>query len=554
MILVAFPLFIYLAVLYRAEYKEQKDDILITLNILASQISNNIEDNLKFKNEIIEVIKEQIKQNRSDLNVCFGKIAQDFNLDAIFYVDQASNDLYVVNSSKPAFIDRYIKVSKNMLDSKNTLFADGFFGCNSCLYYSKAIYDNKKSIGAIIVGFSQDEFLQDLPRDKYFKNTKLQIVDASNKVIFSNNQKPLKSSDVLSAKKGLKNLDLDLILKIDQKTVKAFHLQNYFFKHTFVFSTVFIVLLILSFIIISYMAKPEKALIGVMNKIKDGNLNKRYKKHFLGFEINYIGAFFNKTIDSLILKQKEVEKEKIEKQRYVEELEIAEDIQIGLLPKKPLDIEEVDISFGNLFAKEVGGDFYDFFTKDGKIFFVIADIATKGILACLYALTLRSIIRSFATYLPNLDEIVEKTNELFIKDAKENSMFATAFFGLYDIKSKNLKYFNAGHPKAILRKKDSTITELTTKGLALGIEDFRVDINETTLASGDLLFLYTDGIIEAIDKNNKFFGKEHLIDFIKNSKDIDVNKTIQRLFKILQDFSKDVSQFDDMTALIFKIK
>ncbi|NGX40206.1 MAG: Phosphoserine phosphatase RsbU [Candidatus Anoxychlamydiales bacterium] len=556
LILVVLPLIIYLSILYRSEYKEQKQDFLITMDMLSTQISKNIEDNLKFKNDILDFAINEINRNGLNINKCFEKITMQFNLQDLLYFDFSQNNLFIMNSTKQNLIGKNLNNLKNILNQKNSLFATNLLSCKNCIYFSKTIYQNNYPKGAYVLSFFKDEIISDLPQDKYFKNIDLKILDSSNNIVLSNvDLASNESTNQLTAKKDLKKLNLELVLSLDQKYLKTFHQQNFVFKHIFILSIVFVILLILTWIIISFISKPIKKLLLTMKHVKEGDLNKRYKKQKFGFEINYIGSFFNNTMDSLIAKQKEVEKEKMEKQRYVQELEIAEDIQISLLPQKPLDIKDVEISFGNLFAKEVGGDFYDFFLKDGKIFFVIADIATKGILACLYALNLRSTIRSYATTIDNLDEIIIKTNNLFYKDAKEKSMFATAFFGIYDLKSKNLKYSNQGHMSAILRKEDSTITELTTKGMALGVEETeKVSINEITLQKNDLLFLYTDGIIEAIDKNNKFFGKENLVNLIKDTKDLKASQIVENLFAKLEEFSKDADQFDDMTALAFKIK
>ncbi len=560
-VLVVLPLIIYVSILYRSEYKEQKQDLLITLDLLANQISKNIEDNLKFKNEILDFAMKEINLHGQNINGCFEKIANEFSLQDLIYLNFSQNNLFLMNSTKQNLIGKNLNNLKNILNQKNSLFSTNQLNCKNCIYFSKTIYQNNIPKGAYVLSFFKDELLSDLPNDKYFKNVDMKILDTSKNIVLSNeststqNEKTNQIENQLTAKKDLKKLNLELILSLDHKYFKTFHQQNFVFKHIFILSIVFVILFILTWILISFISKPIKKLLFTMKKIKEGNLDERYKKQKFGFEINYIGNFFNNTMDSLIAKQKEIEKEKIEKQRYIGEMEIAEDIQISLLPQKSLDIKDVDISFGNLFAKEVGGDFYDFFLKDGKIFFVIVYIATKVFLACLYAINLRSIIRSYALTFDNLDEIIIKTNNLFYKDAKEKSMFATAFFGIYDIKSKNLKYSNQGHMSAILRKEDSTITELTTKGMALGVQEMeKVYINEIGLQKNDLLFLYTDGIVEAIDKNNKFFGKENLVNLIKDTKDLKASQIIENLFNKLEEYSKDADQFDDMTALLFKIR
>jgi len=427
---------------------------------------------------------------------------------------------------------------------------------------------NDKPTSALIASFSKNELLLNFPKVKYFDHVNFAIVSNGNTLLSNNpsqktsvqnqknsNQKDTSLLNQILVKQNLGNTNLQIALSIDEKYIKDFHINSFVFKHVVVLSVVIAFLIILSLIFIKLMTKPINKLLKTMQEVKKGNLDKRYIRQKLGFEINYIGHMFNETIESLISKQNEVEKEKIEKQKYLEELKIAEQIQMSLLPQKPLDIDEVDISFGNLFAKEVGGDFYDFFIINGQIFFCIADIATKGILACLYALNLRSIIRSFAFEHSTLQEIIYKTNQVFLKDTLKHSMFATVWFGMYDSKSKVLKYSNAGHQPAVLRKKYSTITELSSKGIALGVQDFNdVYVNEVTLESGDLIFLYTDGIIDAIDKNNNFFGKENLVRFMTDTQKLSSAEVIEKLFNRLETYSKDTYQYDDMTALVFKIR
>ncbi len=564
-ILVVLPLIVYLAILYGAEYKEQKQDFLITMDILANQLSSNIQSNLKFKDEILDFAISEINLYRQDINESFEKIAREFNLQNLYYFDFFQNYLLLMNSTDQSLIGKKFGSLKAILDQKNAFFSTRLLNCRDCIYYSKTIYRNNLPKGAFVLSFFKDEILLNLPKDDFFKKIDLKILDNSNNIVLSNedlqsnkhaNSKNEDNSktEQLRVQKDLKYFNLKLILSLDKKYLKTFHQENFFYKHIFILSIIFLILLLFTWIIISFISIPINRLLSTMKQIKDGNLKKRYKQQILGFEINYIGSFFNDTMDSLIVKQKEIEKQKIEKQRYIQELEIAESIQMSLLPKRSLDIKEVDIFFGNLFAKEVGGDFYDFFLKDGKVFFVIADIATKGILACLYALNLRSIIRSFATSIDSLDEIILKSNNLFFQDAKEKNMFATAFFGIYEIKTKNLKYSNQGHMSAILRKEDSTILELTTKGMALGIKQIKeVNVSETVLCKGDILFLYTDGIIDAVDENNKFFGKKNLVNFIKNIKDLSSYKIIENLFMELEKYSKDAERFDDMSTLLFKI-
>ena len=563
LILVVLPLFIYTIFLYKTEYKQTREDIYLTLSIIGSQIEKNIEDNLDVKDQVLTSVFDEMKKNDLNFNNLLKKRSNEFDLKGLFYFSLEQGNFRVKNSSEDLKITN-VNALKGILNAKNTLFLTTLLDCKDCIYFSKRVMLNDKPVAALVVAFLKKDLLIDFPKDKYFSQVKMAIVDNGNTILSNitskgeknlNNTTKSSTSKQILVKKDIKNSNLKVALSLDENDVKKFHINSFIFKHLYILSIIFIILLLLSLIFIVLMTKPIGKLLRTMQKVKEGKIDRRYKKQKFGFEINYIGNFFNETIDSLILKQKEVEKEKIEKQKYLEELKIGEEIQMSLLPQKPLDVKGLDIAFGNLFAKEVGGDFYDFFEKNGQVFFVIADIATKGILACLYALNLRSIIRSFAFELNSLEKIIFKTNQVFLKDTQNLSMFATAFFGMYDPKSRILRYSNAGHQSAILRKKYSTITELTTKGIALGVKDLKdVYVNEVTLEKEDLIFLYTDGIIDAIDVKNRFFGKENLINFIKDTDKLASYEIIEKLFSKLETYSKDTFQYDDMTALVFKIR
>jgi len=471
------------------------------------------------------------------------------------------SDLVIKNSSNRDLVGQNANFLKNILNEKKSLFTNDLLKCPNCIFLSRTIYNqNKMSIGAVILGFLKQKLINDAAYKDMPYKVDISLVDNFSRVLISND-KSLKNLNIndkskknILVTKQLEGYKYSIVLSVENGHVLKSHIKSYFFKHTLVLSIVFIILIILSYIIIKLLASPVKQLLETMKYIREGKLFKRYEAQKLGFEINYLGSFFNEMMDSLIIQQKQIEQEKLDKLKYIEEMKIAQEIQESLLPQKPPRIRDVDIAFGNIFAKEVGGDFYDFIQKDDKVFFVIADIASKGILACLFALTLRSIIRAFASNTTDLEKVIVETNKLFIKDTKLNFMFSTAFFGVYDIKSKNLQYSNCGHLPAILRKKDGTLDYLTTEGKVLGIEDFdKIEVKNIDLEKDDLLFLYTDGITDAINIKNEFFSQKNLEDFIKNIQDISSKEIIDNLFDTLKNYSQDAIIYDDMTAFVWRI-
>jgi serine phosphatase RsbU (regulator of sigma subunit) len=556
--LTTLPLFIYGIILYVTEYSQKKEEIFQTNSILAIQIKKNIEDDLELKDQILNLILDEISLKKDNVNSYLSKISKQFDFQNILYATFKKENLVIQNAANDQIIGKEINALKEIIFSKSAFFGSKELNCPNCIYFSKAILQNQKTTGVIILSVMQKDFL-DFSKDQLPEDLEISIIDSQGKVIISTNKNykyfgQNESAKNLVVKDSIKNTSFSLVLSVEKKSIHLMHFKKYFIKHGILLVIIYLILFVISNIIIRILAKPIKLLLNTMQNVENGDLQKRYEKQKLGFEINYIGSVFNEMMDSLIIQEQKTEKEKIEKLKYLQELTIANQIQSSLLPDKDFSIKNLDLAFGNIFAKEVGGDFYDFFEKNGKVFFVIADIASKGILACLYALTLRSIIRSFASSSFDLEQIIINTNELFIKDAEKNSMFATAFFGLYDVNTKKLEYCNCGHMPAILRKNDFSLQFLTTEGKALGIEDFKeIKINHTTLKKDELLILYTDGIIDAIDINNKFFGEKNLYEFIKKIHDLRSKEIVKNLFESLKIYSKDTSQYDDATIVVFRI-
>lgn len=552
------PLFIYEIILYITEYSQKKEEVFKINTYLGDQIKKSISLDLKLMDQILDLSIDEINLKRRNFNDFLNQVTNKYNLHDLYFATIQKNNLVIQGSTKEQIVGKNINSIKNILNKKNVLFKTDQFECTDCIYFSKTIFRNQKPAGVLILSILQKDFFN-FSNDELPDYLDISIINSYGKVIISTN-KNINFLDVKNNKENLiiqdsiKDTPYILVLSVNNKFIQLMHFKSYFLKHGLVASIIFVFLMILTFFIVRILAKPTNALINSMRSIEEGNIETRYQKHKMGFEINYLGSIFNEMMDSIISKQKEIEIEKIEKFKYLQELKIAQEIQLSLLPDKELKIKDVDLAFGNIFAKEVGGDFYDFIERNGKVFFVIADISTKGILACLYALTLRSIIRSFATYFSSLEEIVRDTNKLFMKDAVKNNMFATAFFGLYDVNTKKLEYCNCGHLPAILRKKEGVLEFLTTKGKALGIEEFdEIPINHTTLKKDDLLFLYTDGIIDAINIENKFFGEKNLHEFIKKTHDMNSKEIVKNLFDKLKIYSKDTDQYDDATIVVLRI-
>ena len=138
-------------------------------------------------------------------------------------------------------------------------------------------------------------------------------------------------------------------------------------------------------------------------------------------------------------------------------------------------------------------------------------------------------------------------------DVGDTGMFSTAWIAIYNQKTKELSYTNAGHWPALLKKKDGKIVELNTQGMALGVQEFSaIDIQKTRLEEGDFLLLYSDGVPEMSNKDGALYGKERLIAFLEKSSGRS-SEIIEQLLKEITDFSGNTPQDDDISLLVFKM-
>ncbi|QVL57883.1 MAG: SpoIIE family protein phosphatase [Simkaniaceae bacterium] len=301
------------------------------------------------------------------------------------------------------------------------------------------------------------------------------------------------------------------------------------------------------------LSRPLKNLIVAMEGVGRGDLTRRFQKQNMGFEINTIGEIFNETVDSLNANMEAVQKERVERETYEQELRIGEEVQRSILPKELPKFPGVEMAARFIAAKEVGGDFYDFLAKD-QLMLSIADTSGKGISACLYSLSVRSMLRSFGELNHNLDLILKETNNLFCQDTGDTGVFVTAFVAFFDPKTKIFHYSNCGHFPALRLKRNGTVEKLTTKGMALGVVPFdHVETGQTELESGDLLILFTDGIVEAHNDSMELLGEKRLITSLQKKKEWKPQKIVDEIIEEVALFAEGSPQFDDLSLVVMKI-
>ena len=249
-----------------------------------------------------------------------------------------------------------------------------------------------------------------------------------------------------------------------------------------------------------------------------------------------------------------------EKESIASELRIAAQIQASMLPCifPPFpDRPEIDIYASMNPAKEVGGDFYDFFMLDeNRLGFVVADVSGKGVPAALFMVIGKTLIKDYSGFGKDLGEVFTKVNNLLC-ESNTSGLFITAFEGILDLKTGELEFVNAGHEKPFIYHKNEDKWELypTRAGFVLaGMEDMRYRSGKMKLEKGDRIFLYTDGVTEAANKNDEQYGKDRLEKALNESGNLDAEHLIASVRKDVDKFADGREQFDDITMLCLEFK
>ena len=252
-------------------------------------------------------------------------------------------------------------------------------------------------------------------------------------------------------------------------------------------------------------------------------------------------------------------KEFLEKQVMENELKIAREIQVALLPGSVPEIKGYDFAGMNMPAKHVGGDYFDIIKlTECKTAVVIADVSGKGTPASLLMATIQSAVHSYLKMYDDesfdIASVTEKINELIYENTMPEK-FITFFWGILDCKENVLRYINAGHNPPLVFKQDG-VHKLNKGGFMIGILDAGIDyeVGEIAFTEGDTIVLYTDGVTEAQDVNEEEFGEERLENVCKENLSLSSGDLMKTIADSVIEFSTGTSQYDDITLIIGKKK
>ena len=284
---------------------------------------------------------------------------------------------------------------------------------------------------------------------------------------------------------------------------------------------------------------------------------------FLGTESEYINlsicyalalTFLVSNLNTYLLVESEGKMKAIET-----ELKIASKIQEDALPIRNPDLSnkfEIALRASMDTAKDVGGDFYDYFPLDDhRLCFLIADVSGKGTPAALFMMTAKTVIKDHALIYGDTAKIFELSNNR-LQEGNKATMFATSWIAIFDTETMTLQYTNAGHTYPIFYHKNSGAKYVkNVDGLILGVmKDMPYKSNTVKVEKGDRIFLYTDGVTEAHNTKDELYGEDRLMEIFTKNIDKTEDEMVDIIFKDIVEFSRGAPQFDDITMMVLTIK
>ena len=242
----------------------------------------------------------------------------------------------------------------------------------------------------------------------------------------------------------------------------------------------------------------------------------------------------------------------MERERIGSELRIAKNIQTEMLPTMGTvyqQRDDVSVCASLEPAKEVGGDLFDHFIRDEKLFFCIGDVSGKGVPAAMVMAVVHSLFRMATAHENSPSRIMQTINEVSCQH-NETNMFVTMFIGVLDLPTGHLRYCNAGHDVPVIVGRD----QLPAKAnLPIGLfDDFRYEQQDMTLEAGDMLFLYTDGLTEAMNPVRQQFTLNRLMTILGNSTELSPEELLTRMSDEVRRFAAGAEQSDDLTMMAIR--
>ena len=564
-----------------------------TQEVFTSAI-NDVENDVRGKSnaQLLDIVEKVKIEYEQDPTVSLALLAGKYNVKEINVVNSTglitnSTELDVINSydmnSKPQskeFVDR-LKVQDSFVQKYSPRGKDESV-------WRKYAAINLEGDGFIQVGYDAEQFHQmlnefvvDVTKNRHVgTNGFIAVCDDKLCMVIDNEYtgKPISAigiippTEMASGKTATKLYTADVIDGITDASERYMYVFKFvegyciiaampeaeatFMRDSSVYTAVFMQIIIFAALFVFIYVLIKRVIINNLKRVNDtlgritgGDLNVTVDVR-ANQEFASLSDDINSTVETL--------------KRYIaeaaaridKELEYAKQIQLSALPTNFPTGEEYNVYAQMIAAKEVGGDFYDFYKiNDNTVAILVADVSGKGIPAAMFMMTAKTIIKDLAESGMAVNEIFTKANEKLCEN-NESGMFVTAWMGILDIATGKMQFANAGHNPPLLKRADGAFEYLKTRaGFVLaGMEGIRYRVGELTLGEGDRLFLYTDGVPEATNTENKLYGEDRLLSFMNENANMEAKALLPTLKNNIDEFVGEAPQFDDITMLMFDYK
>ncbi|OQX23255.1 MAG: hypothetical protein BWK80_26955 [Desulfobacteraceae bacterium IS3] len=308
------------------------------------------------------------------------------------------------------------------------------------------------------------------------------------------------------------------------------------------------------------LTRPLHRLILAARKIAEGDLSVQIETGKKKDEIGELSLAFNKMISDLDRYIHELTETTKAKERAESELKLAWNIQQSFLPKDFPKLAEIDVWGKCEPAREVGGDYFDFFKIDDERYgMVVGDVSGKGVPAALFMAVSRTLFRMLTAQEHQPGPVLTEFNDRLVALDQGSNMFITLFYGVINIKTGHLQYSTAGHNMPYLKSSQYGDGEFrmlpNIKTMVAGMMDgMEMEMAEIYLSRGDMIVLYTDGMTEAINMDEDEFGEKRLAEYLNRYAEMSAQEICEKLVADVQAFQTGMPQFDDMTMFVMKLQ
>lgn len=272
-------------------------------------------------------------------------------------------------------------------------------------------------------------------------------------------------------------------------------------------------------------------------------------RRFMRSEINLIRAMSH--LLATAIENARLDQARLENQRIIRQIRLAADVQRRMLPGAMPHLPPFDIAARYVPSLELGGDFYDFIDLDGHLGIAVGDVVGKGMAASLLMASVRASLRAFAQDVYDLDEIIARVNAALCRDTLDNE-FATLWYGVLDPRSRRLTYCNAGHEPAMLLR-HGQIHPLGVGGMIVGVDPHQTYQKALwDLQSGDVVLLYTDGLVDAFNPDRQRFGRPRIEQALREAADRSAADILNHILWSMRKFAGIHRSIDDTTLVVVK--